>query len=476
MTNTRRKYDELVSAGIDIGTTSTHLTISRLGLANRSVPNQAVRLQISSREVIYQSPIHMTPLTEDGVIDAEAVAELVASDYSAAGLNAEDIETGAVIITGETARLRNAEAVTHALAVQSGRFVVASAGPNLESILAARGSGAADYSQETGATICNIDVGGGTANIAVFAAGELLDTACLSVGARFLRLSADGCLVGVSDSGELFLDATAKKLPVGSPVSEEVLELIGHQLGEVIVQYILHAPPPQISERLLVSDSLHRKYKIDQFWLSGGVAELIKMPPDKPLIFGDIGHYLAQGLNASFVERNLKVHIPDQPIRATVSGASMHSLQLSGSTIAADCSALPLRNLPIVRPFSSTAPKPEDFCGQLSIALARQDLDWQEAPVAIALETITSPSYQSLTEWTNAIVTAFRSLRGHSPLVLILKEDIAMALGQLLRGELPGEPAVVLDGISCAYGDYLDVGQPFSAGRTLPVVVKNLIF
>jgi ethanolamine utilization protein EutA len=468
---------KLVSVGIDVGTTSTHLTVSHLFLSNCSRPNQAPRLAISERRIVYRSAIHFTPVTQ-GAIDAQAVREIVESEYHAAGINPENIETGAVIITGETAKLRNAPSVTHALAEMAGSFVVASAGPNLEGILAGRGSGAADASAATGRTICNIDVGGGTANIAVFADGEPVDVACLAVGGRLMTLAPDGLLTGLSDSGELLLDATNKNIPIGSVVSQEMLELIGNLIAEALIQYIVKRRPPQIAERLLVSDSLRRSHKIDQFWLSGGVAELIKRPPADPLLYGDIGSYIAQGIKGSLDERSLPFHIPDEPIRATVIGAAMHSAQLSGSTIAVQSSNLPLRNVPIVRPFQSidSMDAGVDVNSLLRNCFDRLDLDWSTNAVAIVMGKLPETDFASLQRWAGALSEAFIALKGSPPLILLTRDDIAMAFGQLLRTHLPDQQLVILDGIDSTNGDYIDIGKPISNGNALPVVVKSLIF
>lgn len=468
---------KLVSVGIDVGTTSTHLTVSHLLLSNRSIPNQAPRLAISDRQIVYRSAIHFTPL-RNGEIDAEGVSQIVESAYRTAEIDPQEIETGAVIITGETAKLRNAPAVTHALAAMAGNFVVASAGPNLEGILAGRGSGAADASAATGRTICNIDVGGGTSNIAVFAAGEPVDVACLAVGSRMMRLTDEGRLSELSDAGELLLDATNKNIPIGSIVGDEMLELIGNLLAEALIQYIVKRRPPQIAERLLVSDSLSRSHKIDQFWLSGGVAELIKRPPNNRLQYGDIGFYLARGIEGSLNERSLPFQIPAEPIRATVIGAGMHSTQLSGSTVAVQTSSLPLRNVPIVRPFHhlERLDANADLNSLLSACFCRLDLNWSSHPAAVVLEKLPQTDFASLKHWAEALARAYVELNGYSPLILLVQDDVAMAFGQLLRTHLPNQQLVILDGISTDTGDYIDIGQPVSNGLALPVIVKSLIF
>ena len=130
--------ETLKSVGIDIGTSTTQLVVSKLTLENRANPFSVPRIAITDREIIYRSRIHFTPLLSETVIDAPGVREIVAEEYRRAGLRREEVQTGAVIITGETARKENAREVLNALSEFAGDFVVATAGPDLESILAGR--------------------------------------------------------------------------------------------------------------------------------------------------------------------------------------------------------------------------------------------------------------------------------------------------------------------------------------------------
>ena len=184
--------ETLLSVGIDIGTSTTQLVASRLTLENRAAPFSVPRIAITGREVVYRSGIHFTPLLSDSVIDAAGVRDIVAGEYREAGLRREEVETGAVIITGETARKENAREVLSALSDFAGDFVVATAGPDLESILAARGAGADEYSREHGCELLHFDIGGGTSNGALFLSGALKDTCCLDIGGRLIKVAEDG--------------------------------------------------------------------------------------------------------------------------------------------------------------------------------------------------------------------------------------------------------------------------------------------
>ena len=139
-------HEVILSVGIDIGTSTTQLIFSRLTIENRASSYTVPRIDIVDKEVIYRSKIYFTPLRSATEIDAEAVKQIVREEYQAAGMTPEMLRTGAVIITGETARKENANEVLEALSDLAGDFVVATAGPDLESVLSARGAGILGFS------------------------------------------------------------------------------------------------------------------------------------------------------------------------------------------------------------------------------------------------------------------------------------------------------------------------------------------
>ena len=128
---------DIVSVGIDIGTSTTQVVFSRLTMENAAGYFAVPRVSIVDKQVIYKGQVHTTPLKSPVLIDGAGVREIVAREYGRAGFRPADVETGAVIITGETARKENAREVLSALSAFAGDFVVATAGPDLESILAA---------------------------------------------------------------------------------------------------------------------------------------------------------------------------------------------------------------------------------------------------------------------------------------------------------------------------------------------------
>lgn len=128
---------------------------------------------------------------QGGLKEAE-LKTLILEQYQAAGIAPESVDSGAIIITGESAKTRNARPAVMALSRSLGDFVVASAGPHLESVIAGHGAGAQTLSEQRLCRVLNIDIGGGTANYALFDAGKISGTACLNVGGRLLETDSQG--------------------------------------------------------------------------------------------------------------------------------------------------------------------------------------------------------------------------------------------------------------------------------------------
>ena len=190
--------EKILTVGIDLGTSTTQLVLSELTIENFASAFSVPRITISDKEVIYRSEIIFTPLINQTMIDDEAIKAFVSRQYQQAGIEKQQIQMGAVIITGETARKTNASKVLQALSGFAGDFVVATAGPDLESIIAGKGAGAQEYSTKRHASVVNIDIGGGTSNLVVFTDGEINDTACFDIGGRLIKVDQAGIISYIS--------------------------------------------------------------------------------------------------------------------------------------------------------------------------------------------------------------------------------------------------------------------------------------
>ncbi len=453
--------EKLRSVGLDVGTTSTQMVLSELTVENRAGAFAVPEMEIGERKILYKGAVHFTPLLSGDLVDAEALRRIVDEEYEKAGIRKAEIDTGAIIITGETSRKENAAAVLEALSDYAGDFVVAAAGPDLESVLAAKGAGAAEYSRKSGKTVLHMDIGGGTSNLALIEDGKITATGCLNVGGRLLKIGPDGVLSYVSP----VLQGLFSK-QVGDPVSREevlalarmlvqALEMAAGLREESALLYLLMTKEIATPVWALVRDD--GKNKADAvISFSGGVADCIDTRHPW-LAFDDMGPELGQAIRESRLCQGEYV-LGTETIRATVIGAGSHSAQLSGSTVFCQNVKLPLKNLPVV-PVSEGEPAAD----------IQRKVRMQDVLPVLAMKGISSPGYWQVAELAERIVQCARG-----PLYLALEADMAKALGQQLALRL-GKDAEILciDRVRLEEGSFLDVGAP--VGPALPVVVKTLI-
>ena len=442
--------ESLLSVGLDVGTTSTQMIFSRLRIGNKAGSFAVPELEIENREILYKSPVHFTPLLEGDLVDADALRKIVDAEYTAAGISKEDVNTGAIIITGETSRKENARAVLESLAGYAGEFVVATAGPDLESILAAKGAGATDYSERTGKPVLHMDIGGGTSNLARIEDGKIVATSCLNVGGRLLKIAPDGKLTYVSPVLEGIFE---KK--TGEVVNREEVYLLCEKLVRALEAAAGLREEDGLTGALMTKGiaepvcTLVRNDMNDPvISFSGGVADCIES--EKPwLAYGDMGPELGMAIRNSRLCQGEYV-LGSETIRATVIGAGSHSAQLSGSTVFHQNVKFPLNNLPVVRKV--------------------EELKMLDGPGVLAVKGLTEPSYQALTEMAEHILRVFSG----SLLVVAMEQDMAKALGQILALRLGGDAQVLcIDRVRLQEGSFLDVGAP--VGPALSVVIKTLI-
>ena len=472
--------EQLLSVGIDIGTSTTQLVISRLTLENRAGPFSVPRIAIGEKEVLYRSAIHFTPLLSETAIDAEGVRAIVAEEYRKSGFRQADISTGAVIITGETARKENARQVLAALSDFAGDFVVATAGPDLESILAARGAGMDEYSKEHHEKILHFDIGGGTSNLAFYENGALTATGCLDVGGRLIKTER-GRITYVSPALErLGMSVSGVPIPrVGDRAEESILEPVVSALTRALEQAAGLIPPDSLLEALMTRDTTWTPPDgVDGVSFSGGVADCIWSPPEDAFAYGDIGVLLGRAIAASPAFQRAGIVRGTETIRATVVGAGSHSTQVSGSTIFYRNVSFPLKNLPVLRLTAE-----EESGGDKLAAALREKAGWFAdqggmTQIALSLRGEPNPTYARIRDLARGIKAGMEPLleRGMFP-VIAVEGDMAKVLGQTLWPLLGAEGAILcLDGVSAGSGDFLDIGAPAAGGAVLPVVVKTLAF
>ncbi|MBE6980792.1 MAG: ethanolamine ammonia-lyase [Ruminococcaceae bacterium] len=450
--------ETLCSVGLDVGTTTTQLILSELTVENRASAFAVPDLSICQRRVIYESPVYFTPLLQGELVDGAAIAKLVAREYETAGIERSQVDTGAVIITGETSRKENAEAVLSQLSGFAGEFVVATAGPDLESVLAARGAGAEELSEQTKKPVLHMDIGGGTSNLALIRDGVIVATGCLNVGGRLIKREKSGKLTYVSP-----VLAGLTDLRPGDYPAEDQIYSIARILASALEMAAGLRPKTELLDKVMTREAgtwqiPEEKELILSF--SGGVADCIQTR-QAPLAFGDMGPELGQAIGESLLCRG-EYHLGAETIRATVIGAGCHSTQLSGSTVYFQNVQLPRKNLPVAAVEADRQLDPD----AIAQALSRMDSD----RVVLAIPGFAAPKHDRVRQLAEAVCRGF----GGKPAYICLEQDMAKALGHSLSLKLPPDAeCLCIDRLSLKPGSYLDIGLP--VGPALPVVIKTLV-
>lgn len=468
----------LLSVGIDIGTSTTQLVFCELDIENMASAWTVPRVRIVNKRVIYRSDIHFTPMINVNVLDAKGIQDIVTFEYTRAGIEPKQVKTGAVIITGEAARKKNAEDILNTLSGLAGDFVVTTAGPDLEGILAGKGSGACAYSKEHGKTVINFDIGGGTTNVAVYQNGDVVDSACYDIGGRLVKIDSKHRISYVSQKMLMLIEALKLNIRVGDNASEQTLRTLAKCMSECIVA-IANGDREHPQAHLLITDhGLKHDHRIDYICLSGGVADCLDQSEDV-YRYGDIGIILGQELKKALLYSGLSVFTAAETIRATVIGAGIHTTSISGSTINYDFSMLPLKNIPVIR----LNHEEEHANGTERVRAIKRRFRWVvhegEVPhVAISVSGSKAMTFNQLEGLATDMIQGMSPVIDKKyPLIVITDHDIGKSLGLCLRRHLPPhQPVVCLDSVVVDNGDYIDIGTPVADGQVLPVIIKTLLF
>ncbi|MCB2296392.1 ethanolamine ammonia-lyase reactivating factor EutA [Clostridium tagluense] len=473
--------EEILSVGIDIGTSTTQLVFSKLTIENLASSFAIPRISIVDKEVIYRSEIYFTPLKSQKEIDGEKVREIVEREYHSAGIATSDVITGAVIITGETARKQNANEVLQNLSGLAGDFVVATAGPDLESIISAKGAGADKISEDYDSTVVNLDVGGGTTNIAVFKEGKLLDTGCLDIGGRLIKIDKEsGVIIYIAEKIKELAELKHIHIEEGEKPSVEALNIIVDEMVKLLEESVNIRPKSNFYERILTNKGIKKDIEVEYITFSGGVADYVyKMDTEDMFKYGDIGVLLGVAISKSNLCTKLVLKRSIETIRATVVGAGSHTTNISGSTITYTEDKFPIKNLPILK----LSEEEENSGYENMVKVIKEKLKWftlenELQPVAIAIKGKLNPSFVEIQKLGETLMAGMEDiLKSDFPTILVIENDIAKVLGQTLYRQLDFKKQVIcIDTIKVENGDYIDIGKPLANGRVLPVIIKTLIF
>jgi ethanolamine utilization protein EutA len=463
-------HTHLTSVGIDIGSSTSHLMFSRLLIGYPSLLQR--KPIVVERNVIARSPIMLTPFDGDWNIDAEPLRRLVDDMFSDTGLSRDDVDTGAVIITGEAARRDNAAKIAELFADESGRFVCATAGPQLETIMAAHGSGAVRASREQGLTLLNVDIGGGTTKVSLIQEGKICGTTALNIGARLVAHDGAERVVRLETGGKKFLAALGEQIEIGGLISGNVRHRVAAHMARTLFDAVLRGGRPW--DDLYVLPSLGELPELDAILFSGGVSEYIHGREGQS--FGDLGPYLGREIKREAEIRGLAILGGSEGIRATVIGASQYAVQLSGETIfIPQTMQLPVRNLRVfVVNVDWQAPVASRAEAAIRRALGERDREVTGEPYVLAFATPPFVGYGAVQELGEGIDCALSVLAQEDrPSALVFGQNFGQVIGNMLSAKW-NMPCI--DEIALSELDFIDVGQVVEGEGFVPVIIKSLAF
>ena len=465
----------LTSVGVDIGSSTSHLVFSRLELTL-----EGSRYRVTRRDVLNESEILLTPYVDETRIDVEALEAFINQQYKKARIKREEVDTGALILTGVAVRRRNARAIAELFAQEAGKFVAVSAGDGLEATMAAHGSGAVAHSARTGGVVLNVDVGGGTSKFALCNNGTVQEVSAIDIGARLLAFDPQGTLVRIEEAGRKHAAWAGLNVQLGQRISQDGLHAIVVGMVDKLLAMLKPEPLSEQTQGFLRLPRLAYRGEIDSVMFSGGVSEFIYNR--EKTSFGDLGPLIADEIHRRMPELGVLIMEPAARIRATVIGASQYTIQVSGNTIfITPEDTVPVRNVPVVAP---ELPLESEELSEHAVreatvsALRRLDLHNGRQPVAVAFHWQGSATFHRLQAFSKGVAAGLREIldRGH-PLVLVNDGDIGGIVGLHFQEELQiSNPIISIDGIALNDFDFIDIGALIQSSGSVPVVIKSLIF
>lgn len=464
--------------GLDFGTTTTSALAASANLLRNAATN---RVEFGDFRETFRSELMWTPFVGDR-LDLDVLRSALIRWLQAAAKPDRPVFGGGALLTGLAAQTTNASGLVDLVREHLGEALVARADdPRFESWLAFMGSCAALSAQHPETPILNLDIGGGTTNLALGLGGEVLSTGSLFVGARHVRVEPGTYrIVQLSRYARLLLDELQIGKDVGAVLDADEVRRIMEFKGRLLIAACAGqldslnsaAAQAHVQERFPLP-SAEPSSRSPVVTVSGGVGALVYAhlrgePWPSNTQYGDLGIELAQWLvYASPWSRDFQEFTPSHGGRATVYGLLRHSTQISGATLyLPDPARLPLLDVPIL---GSIAPASSDEDLQRLIDLT------QRAPTGAALRLELSAGTAELP----AFGRRFAELVKHRgspmlrPVVILMSANAGKVFGQYATawGSLPLS-LVVVDEVSVPDARFVQLGR--LQGQFVPVSFYGL--
>lgn len=470
-----------LSVGIDIGSATTQVVFSRVQL-QRPTDEPRGRSFVVGREAVYRSPVGLTPYLSEDRIDAQAIGRLIDQAHQVADIDPDTIDNGAVVLTGEAQRGDNAVAIADALRERCSRFLWVPAGHQMEAMLAAYGSGAAEASRRCGAPVLNIDIGGSTVKLALVHDGNILHTATMAVGGRLAVLDGAACLTRLDPAGERLAALAGCTWSVGKTVREHDVERVTACMADAVVTVLTQNPAPPQIRRLWLTEPLPVPPRGTQgVMFSGGVSEYVYGREERD--FGDLGRRFGRAIRQRLVAGRFPFPLlpVGEGIRTTALGASEQGTRLSGRTVYVSRPEvlLPRRTLQVIQPpmVLDDTIDPTAVATAIRTHFVRFDLAEGDAEIALAFRWSGAPSHRRLAGFARGIVEALpRTVAAGRSVFVMVDADVAQTLGAILKNEIGiASEVLVLDGIVLWDFDYVDL-ECMPQSSAVPVTIRSMIF
>ena len=454
--------ERVILLGLDFGSTTSSVLIASAKLASSSATG---RIQLDDVQVLYKSEPVFTPFIEQS-IDTEKVAKLIAGWLKESGVSIKDIFSGGSMITGLAAQADNAGTLSKLIIEMVGESVIATADdPCLESWLAFKGSCGALSRYHADVPIINFDIGGGTTNVALGVSGDVQATGCYFIGARHFQFVSGGYqLSAISPYGAALLDDLSIHKKIGETLNatecERIISFYIKSLESIVTTDadFLNSSIAQKHTQVAFDFSQNAQPKIT---FSGGVGELLyKISTDETLpsttFYSDFGIDLALAISRSaLLSADLITCVPEHKGRATVVGLTLHSTEISGSSVyfpKPDC--LPLRDVPIIAILALDSPK-EQWRSAFTLAARRQ----HGACIQISACNNTLEQVRALAiQIKHALHTS--KYAPTQPLVILVEANIGKALGNYVSdwGQLDYN-LIVIDELPTRDAHFVHIGR-----------------